>query len=93
MLAIWAYQSIRETGLHIPRDISVAGMGNSSLSRYISHSLTTVRQFQDMVAAKAVEILFKLLEMGDPTVISRSMLDAVIPGEIVVRESTGPCKE
>ncbi|MBS4204366.1 LacI family DNA-binding transcriptional regulator [Lederbergia citrea] len=41
-LAIGALQYIKETGLSIPDDIAVAGMGASELSRFISPPLTTI---------------------------------------------------
>lgn len=41
-LAIGAMQTIIQSGLSIPDDIAVAGMGASELSRFITPSLTTV---------------------------------------------------
>ncbi|CEG29353.1 LacI family DNA-binding transcriptional regulator [Bacillus sp. B-jedd] len=41
-LAIGAMQYLKEAGLGIPDDMSVAGMGGSELSRYMAPSLTTI---------------------------------------------------
>ena len=41
-LAIGAVQYIREKGWSIPKDMAVAGMGASELSKYMTPSLTTV---------------------------------------------------
>lgn len=41
-LAIGALQRIKESGLSIPEDISLAGMGASEFSRYVTPALTTI---------------------------------------------------
>ncbi|OIK11301.1 LacI family DNA-binding transcriptional regulator [Bacillus sp. MUM 13] len=41
-LAIGAMQYLKETGLSVPGDIAIAGMGGSELSKFITPSLSTV---------------------------------------------------
>lgn len=43
-LAIGAYRSLFEHGIHIPDDISVVGFDNIDIAQYLTPSLTTVNQ-------------------------------------------------
>ncbi|HET8710740.1 MAG TPA: LacI family DNA-binding transcriptional regulator, partial [Spongiibacteraceae bacterium] len=68
-------------GLHIPRDLSVAGFDDAEISRAVWPSITTVRQpFEAMIEA-AVELLTDPSDDGKPR-------EVVCPVQLIVREST-----
>lgn len=62
MMACGAYRAIRETGKTIPTDISVIGFDDNPLAKYLSPSLTTVRQDFYNKGYKAAEILHKMIK-------------------------------
>jgi DNA-binding LacI/PurR family transcriptional regulator len=72
-------------GLHIPKDLSVAGFGNILMSEYFRVPLTTVRQPKLRLGVAAMEMMQKLLRGEQPEA-------RRLPAEIVVRASTGPPK-
>jgi LacI family sucrose operon transcriptional repressor len=63
-LAIGAMQYIKETGLSIPDDIAVAGMGASELSRFISPALTTIDFFIEEAGREAARLLLEQVNGG-----------------------------
>jgi len=96
VLAIGAMKRVRELGMKIPGDISVAGFDDfiladdmddaNRLGAYMTPSLTTIRApFEDMGRA-ATQMLVELAK--DPSGSDRRKY-RVFPGTLVVRESTG----
>lgn len=69
-------------GLQVPKQISVAGFDNSTLSGMIQPSLTTIGQNHTKRAKLAVELLQKLYRKEDV------QPEYLVPVELVVREST-----
>jgi DNA-binding LacI/PurR family transcriptional regulator len=82
-LALGVLRGARELGLELPADLSVVGFDDIPEAARSQPPLTTVRQPLVGKGALAGERLFALLE-GKPAP------DAVLPVELVVRESTGP---
>jgi len=83
--AFGAWAHARDTGLVVPRDISILGYDNLKLSRYLD--LTSINQRMPDVGRKATERLLSRMEVrGD------ERLDVEIPLELMVRGSTGPYK-
>lgn len=82
-IAIGAMQSIRESGRRIPEDVSVAGVGDSQISRIIVPSLTTAHFHYRTSGQHAAEILMKHLDNppANPPKIKMGF-------ELVVRDST-----
>lgn len=60
-LAIGAYQAIKRTGLSVPRDVAVVGVGDYELAEYFDPPLTTVAGANDAMVAEAVPLLFRIL--------------------------------
>ena len=60
--AIGAIRSIKAHGLHVPNDISVIGIDDILLSRYIEPALTTVRVDRQSMAAMAIAALCSRIE-------------------------------
>lgn len=74
-----------ELKIDVPGELSVAGFDNIPLSQQIFPSLTTVNQPLTQMADKAARLLIASLKSAQD-----STEPELVPGEIVVRESTGP---
>jgi LacI family transcriptional regulator len=86
--AIGAYKAIRETGLKIPGDISLAGYDDIDISSLIDVPLTTVAQLKYPIGQKSAEKLMQLIDSkNNHNDISDSSNDMVFEPELVIRES------
>ncbi len=72
-------------GLHIPKDLSVAGFGNLLMGEHFRVPLTTVRQPKLRLGLAAMEMMQQLLRGEKPEA-------RRLPCEIILRASTGPPK-
>ena len=70
--------AIRERGLQIPGDISVAGYDGIRIGRHIEPKLTTIRQDTEQIGKLAAENLIKLIEHPRSTIIR----PIVVEGEL-----------
>jgi DNA-binding LacI/PurR family transcriptional regulator len=87
-LALGAIRAIEECGLKVPVDISVVGHGDDIPYSWFNRiPLTTVRQAAEKTAEIAMKMVTDLIEGGE--VKERKV---VLPGELIVRKSTGPVK-
>lgn len=85
LLAIGACRAVLEAGKRIPEDISVAGYDGIEMGEYYNPKLTTIKQPVEEIAKKTIRLLLDVIaEREEPRQI-------VLPAELVVRESTGPC--
>ena len=83
-LAAFALQSVHETGLHVPQDVSVVGFGDLEKSRHTNPPLTTVGFSRREIGAKAAELMLHLVSEE-----STGGWQAAVPVEIVQRQSVG----
>jgi LacI family transcriptional regulator len=83
-MALGVVRELREHGLEVPRDVSVTGYDNISLSEYAFPPLTTVNIPREMIGHLAFSALVP--EHEDAQVRGREFL---IDPELVIRESTG----
>jgi len=85
MSAIGAMDAIRDAGLSVPEDVSVLGFDDIEIAGYVRPALTTVRQNMIEIGRRAIELLDELIvdENLKPP-------EAIVPTELVVRESCGP---
>lgn len=75
---------IREMGLRIPEDISIAGYDGIPISRMIEPRLTTIIQDTRQIGKSAAEKLISLIEKPRTTVIDQVVIDAKLcPGETI----------
>lgn len=81
--AIGVINALKEAGLKVPADISIAGFDDSIFARLLTPSLTTVRAPIEMVGREAVTQLIHLIrgEKASPR--------TILPTEMVVRQSCG----
>ena len=84
-MAIGAIQCLKQHGLRVPEDVSVAGFDDISFAAFSDPPLTTVAQPAEEFGRSAVNLLIDLLEQKltlTPKVI--------LPFKLVQRGSTGP---
>ncbi|MGD7043279.1 LacI family DNA-binding transcriptional regulator [Jeotgalibacillus proteolyticus] len=65
-MAIGAMEYLREQGFGIPKDMAVAGIGASTMSKYLTPSLTTVDYFNKEAGEKAARhLLAQMIQKKD----------------------------
>jgi LacI family transcriptional regulator len=85
MMAIGCMSALGEAGLHVPRDVAVAGFDDIPSTRFVSPPLTTVRVRIAELGRRALDRLAAVID--DPEGVQP--FTEVIPGELVVRGSCG----
>ncbi len=83
--AIGAINAIKESGLSIPRDISIVGFDDIPTAIHTSPALTTVRQPTRHEGSLAAEFLLRRIESEEA--VERE--EKVLQCELIVRDSTG----
>jgi DNA-binding LacI/PurR family transcriptional regulator len=86
VLAIGVLQAAGELGVRVPADLSVVGFDDSPAAALASPPLTTVAQPHEEKGRLAAEWLIEAVEVGAQSPRRR----AILPTELVVRESTAP---
>ncbi len=82
VLAVGVLHAAEDAGLHVPRDVSLAGFDDLELAALLRPALTTVRVEVAEMGEWAASALIAALD-GDAT-----PRHAVLPASLVVREST-----
>ncbi|MAE29017.1 MAG: LacI family transcriptional regulator [Planctomycetes bacterium] len=82
--ALAAIQGLRQTGVVVPRDVSVVGYSDFDVAVLGQPPLTTVRTPLYEQGALAAEVLLDTLDSGNAQPVQR-----LLPTVLVVRESTG----
>lgn len=85
MLALGAIMAAKDSGLSVPRDISVVGYDDIDLAEYVTPALTTIRQDTALLGSRAADILLASIE--------GKQLDkeaVLVPVEVIERESCAP---
>ena len=85
-MALGCLAALTEAGVHVPRDISVAGFDDSAGSRSARPALTTVRQPLTELAAIGVQALIE----GKVSVLKETTASAPAEFKLMVRGSTAP---
>ncbi|GAB3701393.1 LacI family DNA-binding transcriptional regulator [Mariniluteicoccus flavus] len=86
LIAIGIMESLRNAGVRVPHDVSIMGMDDSELAKYVTPKLATVAEDIDTKAARAVELLFA--QIGGDT--DARGTKVVVPTSIRDRESVRP---
>jgi DNA-binding LacI/PurR family transcriptional regulator len=90
-MALGVLKELREQGLSVPRDVSVTGYDNISLSEYAVPPLTTVHIPREEIGRMAFSALIpETASNGDGDAAAREIM---IEPELVIRESTGPARK
>lgn len=85
-MAIGALCALREAGLRVPEDVSLAGFDDIPIARYVSPPLSSVHVPIRSLGAAAVRCVVRALEEDEPP---RGRHET-LPTEVVLRRSTGP---
>ena len=83
-IARGVYEAVRQSGLSIPADISVAGF-NDSEGALMDPPLTSVREFPEELGKHLAEFVLRRIQKPD-----REPQQLVIPTKVILRESTRP---
>lgn len=81
-LAIGAMRALRDEGLRVPRDISVAGFDDLEVDPYLETPLTTVAQPKKEIGEKAVELIIRRIK-GEKLPVQNILLEP----QLVIRNS------
>jgi LacI family repressor for deo operon, udp, cdd, tsx, nupC, and nupG len=88
-MAIGFIAGARRLGVECPRDVSVVGFDDISISRNYAPALTTMSQPRHEIGRIATEALIAILE-GKHT--ASGPIRVVLKSELVIRDSTAPLK-
>ena len=88
LMAIGAMTAVVESGLSVPKDVSIVGADDSLFSRYSNPSLTTTRIPRDALGSMAVEALGRM-----PRTKRCIGIELVVYTQLIVRSSTAPPKD
>lgn len=84
-IAMGAMKALREKGLRIPDDVSIAGFDDIEMASYFEPGLTTIHQPAYEMGKKAVELLLDILS-GE----AKSPQQILLEHRLVTRSSCGP---
>lgn len=85
LTAIGVIKALRQEGLRIPEDISVAGFDKTGVAEWMVPSLTTVDIQRELLGRLAADALHELSSSANP-----QGKEYVVPTSLVPGESTGP---
>ncbi|WP_281884371.1 LacI family DNA-binding transcriptional regulator [Paenibacillus sp. YYML68] len=88
MSALGVMEAAKEAGLSIPDDLSVMGFDDIELAQHLQPPLSTIRQDCSTIGSQAVRMLHELIHHPD-----FSPPELVVPTELIVRHSCGPCRK
>jgi DNA-binding LacI/PurR family transcriptional regulator len=87
LLALGVLKGLRQAGLAVPDDISVAGFDNIELSFYTTPPLTTLDQPKWYIGSQAAGLILNLLVPPDGHKPPEQAIQ-ILKGKLLVREST-----
>jgi DNA-binding LacI/PurR family transcriptional regulator len=80
------YNALRDKGLSIPRDISVAGCGDT-IGTWLYPALSSVREFPELIGKQLVESVLNRIARPD-----QDPQRITVPTEFIKRDSCGPVR-
>lgn len=78
------YKALRDKGLRIPEDISVAGC-DDTVGAWLYPALSTTREFPEQLGKQLVELILNRIAMPD-----QGPQRVTVPTELIKRDSCGP---
>jgi len=81
-MAIGAIKACKEMGINVPKDISIIGFDDISLSKHIEPALTTISQDKDRIGRQAATLL-----LNDIDGVIRGQRRHTIPVRLIERDS------
>ncbi len=92
MMAIGAFQSLREHNLLVPDDISMVGFDDTPLMQAIAPALTTISQPINQMAENAIKLLLKRLAPDNQSAEQALNDQVVLKPDLIIRSSTAPAR-
>lgn len=86
IMAIGAMNALKNLGYDVPRDVSIIGFDDISISKYLTPGLTTMRCNFDKIASVSVNSLIDLIEHRN------AVRHVELPVEFIERGSLGKAK-
>lgn len=83
-IAISTMYALKQKGIRIPEDVKIVGFDDILISRYVSPSLTTIRQDCIQLGNEAAEAVLDLLSSRN----KRKQIHIVVPIELIRRSSS-----
>jgi DNA-binding LacI/PurR family transcriptional regulator len=90
LLAMGVMRGLRDAGISVPDDCSVAGFDNITYSAYTNPALTTLDQPKRHIGAEAARLLLELLNPENTEHDRPQQKVQALKGTLLVRESTAP---
>lgn len=87
LIALGAMSAIKEKQLRIPEDISIIGLGDIYLSKYLEPALTTIKRPFYNIGKTAVSMLMEKISLGRSAVIDENPRKVIIEGLLEIRKS------
>ncbi|MGA3226209.1 MAG: LacI family DNA-binding transcriptional regulator [Acidobacteriaceae bacterium] len=84
--AYGVYKALRDKGLNIPKDISVAGCGDT-IGTWLYPALSSVREFPELIGKQLVESVLNRIAKPD-----QPPQRLTVPTEFIKRDSCGPVR-
>lgn len=88
LAAMAVIRAVMDAGLRVPGDVSVVGVDNIPLGRFLPVNLSSISQPIGKIAQTAWELILARIEGGHEIGAPQQI---VFPTEFLVRESNGPC--
>ena len=88
-IALGVLKACTEAGLKVPDDVSLCGFDDHHYGRYLTPSLSTIRQSLKEMGKGAVDVLSRIIKENAK---SFSPLKQIFPVELIVRDSLGKKK-
>lgn len=89
IVALGVMERLRQRGVHVPGDISVAGFDNAAVAEYVWPNLTSVDFPRARIGRASVDLLLSSRRAA-PALVQGSTRG--MSGHLVVRQSTGPAR-
>lgn len=86
LLTLGAMLAIRDSGLHMPTDVSLVGFDETPWSRLLDPALTTIDQPAARLGAAAANLLVDRIDRG----YAGPVREIVLPPKLIARDSSGP---
>ena len=88
-VALGIYRAVNELGLKIPNDIDLICFGDAEEQKYLSPSLSCIKQPTDLIAINAMEIMLDNLNESE----NRRLKSIEVTTELVIRGTCLGIKE
>lgn len=88
IVALGLVERLRQRGVHVPADMSVAGFDNAAIAEYVWPNLTSVDFPRARIGRASVDLLLSSRQVTS----APAQNGSGISGHLVVRQSTGPAR-